>query len=45
MINNGEYSRILADMKTRLAKWHQKTSDFVTRDMIKGKWLRLPKNK
>ena len=45
LINNKQYSDVLMDMKIRLAKWRQKTSDIVTRDMIKGKWLKLPKNK
>jgi arylsulfatase A-like enzyme len=45
LINNNEYRDVLTDMRTRLANWRQKTGDLVTRDMIKGKWLRLPKNK
>ena len=44
LISNNEYADVLRDMKTRLAKWRQQTSDNVTRDMIRGKWLRRPKN-
>ena len=45
LISSTEYANVLKDMKTRLAKWRQKTGDIVTKDMIKGKWLRIPKNK
>lgn len=41
LINNSEYNEVIADMKTRLAKWRQKTGDFVTKDMIKGKRLKI----
>ena len=44
LISNNEYADVLRDMKTWLAKWGQKTGDIVTRDMIRGKWLKLPKD-
>jgi arylsulfatase A-like enzyme len=45
LIHNKSHIDVLGDMKKRLAKWRQKTGDIVTKDMIKGKWLRIPKNR
>jgi hypothetical protein len=45
LIKDNDYANVLGDMKTRLAQWRRKTGDIVTKAMIKGKWLRIPKNK
>lgn len=43
LINNNDYGDIIKDMKKRLTRWRQKTGDLITRDMIKGKRLKVPK--
>ena len=43
LISNESYSDVLNDMKQRLKTWRQKTSDNVTKSMIKGRRLVFPK--
>ena len=44
LINNNEQTDLIINMKTRLEKWRQKTGDKITKNMIKGKKLKIPKN-
>ncbi|TFG08176.1 MAG: DUF4976 domain-containing protein [Promethearchaeota archaeon] len=42
LISNNDYDGMVSNMKTCLAKWREKTGDFITEDMIKGKRLKKP---
>ncbi len=44
LINNNEYTDLLTNMKTRLKKWRLKTGDKVSKNMIRGKKLKIPQN-